>query len=30
MRPRQIRKQMIELRTITPKMFLYGIYGMAI
>lgn len=30
MRPRQIRKQMVELRTITPKMFLYGIYGMAI
>jgi anaerobic magnesium-protoporphyrin IX monomethyl ester cyclase len=30
MRPRQVRKQMMELRTISPKMLLYGLYGMAI
>jgi anaerobic magnesium-protoporphyrin IX monomethyl ester cyclase len=30
MRPRQIRRQMMELRTISPKMLLYGLYGMAI
>ncbi len=30
MRPRQIRKQLLELRTISPKMMLYGLYGMAI
>jgi len=30
MRPKQIRRQMIELRTISPKMLLYGLYGMAI
>jgi len=30
MRPRQIRRQMVELRTISPKMLLYGLYGMAI
>lgn len=30
MRPRQIKKQMLDLRTITPKMFLYGLYGMVI
>jgi radical SAM superfamily enzyme YgiQ (UPF0313 family) len=30
MRPRQIKKQFLDLRTISPKMLLYGIYGMAI
>ena len=30
MRPRQIKKQFLELRTISPKMLLYGLYGMAI
>ena len=30
MRPKQIRKQLFELRTISPKMLLYGLYGMAI
>lgn len=30
LRPRQIRRQMVELRTISPKMLLYGLYGMAI
>jgi len=30
MRPKQIRRQMMELRTISPKMLLYGLYGMAI
>ena len=30
MRPAQIRRQMVELRTISPKMLLYGLYGMAI
>ncbi len=30
MRPKQIRRQMVELRTISPKMLLYGLYGMAI
>jgi len=30
MRPRQLKKQFIDLRTISPKMLLYGIYGMAI
>jgi hypothetical protein len=30
MRPAQIKRQMIELRTISPKMLLYGLYGMAI
>jgi len=30
MRPKQIRKQLFELRTISPKMLLYGLYGMAV
>lgn len=30
MRPRQVRKQLVDLRTLTPKMLLYGLYGMAI
>jgi len=30
MRPRQLKKQFVELRTISPKMLLYGLYGMAI
>ena len=30
MRPRQIKRQMLQLRTISPKMLLYGLYGMAI
>ena len=30
MRPRQIKKQFFELRTISPKMLLYGLYGMAL
>ena len=30
MRPRQIKKQFVDLRTISPKMLLYGLYGMAI
>lgn len=30
MRPQQIRKQLVDLRTISPKMLLYGLYGMAI
>ncbi len=30
LRPEQIKKQMFELRTISPKMLLYGIYGMAL
>lgn len=30
LRPRQIRKQMLDLRTISPKMLLYGLYGMAV
>ena len=30
MRPRQVKKQFLDLRTISPKMLLYGIYGMAI
>jgi len=30
MRPAQIRRQMVELRTISPKMLLYGLYGMAV
>ncbi len=29
-RPRQIKKQLLDLRTISPKMLLYGLYGMAI
>jgi anaerobic magnesium-protoporphyrin IX monomethyl ester cyclase len=29
MRPRQIKKQFVDLRTISPKMLLYGVYGMA-
>jgi len=29
-RPRQIKKQLLDLRTISPKMMLYGLYGMAI
>jgi len=29
-RPRQLKKQFLELRTISPKMMLYGLYGMAI
>jgi anaerobic magnesium-protoporphyrin IX monomethyl ester cyclase len=30
MRPAQIKRQMVDLRTISPKMLLYGLYGMAI
>ena len=30
LRPRQIRKQLVDLQTISPKMLLYGLYGMAI
>jgi len=30
LRPKQIRKQILELRTISPKMLLYGIYGMVV
>jgi anaerobic magnesium-protoporphyrin IX monomethyl ester cyclase len=30
LRPRQLKKQMLELRTISPKMLLYGLYGMVI
>ena len=30
MRPAQLKKQLVELRTISPKMLLYGLYGMAI
>jgi magnesium-protoporphyrin IX monomethyl ester (oxidative) cyclase len=30
MRPTQIKRQMIELQTISPRNFLYGLYGMAI
>jgi radical SAM superfamily enzyme YgiQ (UPF0313 family) len=30
LRPQQIKRQMVELRTINPKMLLYGLYGMAI
>jgi len=30
MRPRQIKRQMLQLRTISPKMLLYGLYGMAV
>ena len=30
LRPEQIRKQIFELRTISPKMLLYGIYGMVL
>ena len=30
LRPKQIKKQFIELQTISPKMLLYGIYGMVI
>ena len=30
MRPRQIKRQFLQLRTISPKMLLYGLYGMAI
>lgn len=30
MRPAQIKKQLLELQTISPKMLLYGLYGMAI
>jgi radical SAM superfamily enzyme YgiQ (UPF0313 family) len=30
MRPRQFKKQFVDLRTISPKMLLYGLYGMAI
>jgi len=30
MRPRQLKKQFVDLRTISPKMLLYGLYGMAI
>jgi len=30
MRPKQIKRQMMELQTISPKMLLYGLYGMAI
>jgi hypothetical protein len=30
LRPRQFKKQFLELRTLSPKMLLYGLYGMAI
>ena len=30
LRPEQIKKQFLELRTISPKMLLYGIYGMVL
>ena len=30
LRPTQIKRQFLDLKTITPKMLLYGIYGMAI
>ena len=30
MRPSQIKRQFLELRTISPKMLLYGLYGMAV
>jgi anaerobic magnesium-protoporphyrin IX monomethyl ester cyclase len=30
MRPAQLKRQFVELRTISPKMLLYGLYGMAI
>ncbi|MCP4809373.1 MAG: radical SAM protein [Proteobacteria bacterium] len=30
MRPAQIKKQFLELRTIKPKQLLYGLYGMAL
>ncbi len=30
MRPRQIKRQMVDLRTLSPKMLLYGLYGMAV
>jgi len=30
LRPRQVKKQFVDLRTISPSMLLYGIYGMAI
>ncbi|MCB9761373.1 MAG: cobalamin B12-binding domain-containing protein [Alphaproteobacteria bacterium] len=30
MRRKQIKKQLVDLRTISPKMLLYGLYGMAI
>jgi len=30
LRPRQIKKQLVTLRTISPRNLLYGIYGMAI
>jgi len=30
MRPKQLKKQFVDLRTISPKMLLYGLYGMAI
>ena len=30
LRPRQLRRQMVELRTISPKMLFYGIYGMVV
>lgn len=30
LRPEQIKKQIFELRTISPKMLLYGIYGMVV
>lgn len=30
LRPAQIKRQLVDLKTISPKMLLYGIYGMAI
>lgn len=30
LRPAQIKRQIVELQTISPKMLLYGLYGMAI
>ena len=30
LRPTQIKRQFLDLQTITPKMLLYGIYGMAV
>jgi hypothetical protein len=29
LRPEQIKKQLVQLRTLSPKMLLYGLYGMA-
>ena len=29
-RPKQLYKQFVQLRTISPKMLLYGLYGIAV